>query len=69
MPSELHELLYYIEAQDETNTARNADSSSKPSGAFTAVGSDSRRIRNTVSALHQHSRSDDPTPDETESVS
>lgn len=70
MPSELHELLYYIEAQDEDTVARKAPSTmtrAEVSGRFPAVGT-ARDCRANARELHRHRRSEDPTPGETEAA-
>lgn len=70
MPSELHELLYYIEAQDEDKAAGKAPTTlttSEVSGRFPVVGN-ARDIRAGARELHRHSRSETPTPSDAETV-
>lgn len=67
MSSELHELLYYIEAQEEDGAAGNAakkfNRGDAASGSYPSIPRTGRRAND----LHRHNRVEE-TPDDTGTV-
>ncbi len=67
MSSELHELLYYIDAQDEGSAAGNGakkyNRREAASGSYPSIPRTGRRAND----LHRHNRVEE-TPDDTETV-
>ncbi len=67
MSSELHELLYYIEAQEKDgvvgNAAKKQNRSDAPSGSYPAIPRTGRRAND----MHRHNRVEE-SPDDTGTV-